>query len=453
MALLPVLIAVAAAPAGGAEPAHPAVKLNRWQEDWSALAEPARRTRPLDRLKHLPLGDAGYLTLGATLRERFETNDAADFGVRDRGDAWLQQRLQVHADARLGQRWQAFAQIEDVRSLGKQDLGVADQNRLDLRLAFVAYVKETPSGAFKARIGRQDPAFDLQRFVSSRDGPAVRQSFDAVWADWEHGPWRVLGFVSQPVRYRDDRAFDDTSSGDFRLDFFRVERHVQGDNELSAFYARYARSSARYLDAAGEEERHVLDVRYAGSAGALDWDLEAMGQSGAVGPAKARAWGLGARAGYRFTSVPWAPRLGLQADAASGDDRAGDSVLEVFNPLFPNGFYFTKAGYTGYANLLHLKPSIAVRPSARLNLQLAVAGQWRQTTADAIYTAPNIALPGSAGVGGRRTGAYGQLLVDYRFRPGLNGTLEAVRYAAGPGLRAIDGRNSNYLGVELKYGW
>lgn len=451
MVALTLLMAATAPGAVAIQPARPAIKTNRWQEDWSPLADPARRTRPLDALKHLPL-DEGYLSLGATLRERFEANDAPGLRVDDSGDAWLQQRLQVHADARLGQHWQAFVQLEDVRSLGKRDIGPTDQNRLDLRLAFLAYVRETPTGAFKARIGRQDPAFDLQRFVSSRDGPALRQSFDAVWADWEHGPWRVLGFVSQPVVYRDARAFDDRSSGDFRFDFLRVERHVQGDNELSAFYARYARKSARYLDAAGEERRDVFDLRYAGAAGAADWDLEAMAQRGAVGPKTVRAWALGGRAGYRFASA-WSPRIGLQADAASGDGRPGDGELATFNPLFPNGVYLTKAGYTGYVNLLHLKPSIGVRPNPRLNIQVSVAAQWRQTTRDAIYTAPNLAIPGSAGRGGRWTGAYGQVLADYRFGPGLTGTIEAVRYAAGPALRAAGGRDADYLGVELKYGW
>ena len=61
-----------------------------------------------------------------------------------------------------------------------------------------------------ARVGRQDFLFDLQRFVSSRDGPNVRQSFDAVWADWETGTWRLIGFVSRPVQYFDERPFDDT---------------------------------------------------------------------------------------------------------------------------------------------------------------------------------------------------------------------------------------------------
>ena len=51
----------------------------RWLEDWSALADPNLRTQPLDRLKYIPLpfdDPKSYLSLGLTVRERFELNDA-----------------------------------------------------------------------------------------------------------------------------------------------------------------------------------------------------------------------------------------------------------------------------------------------------------------------------------------------------------------------------------------
>ena len=67
---------------------RPVIKANRWQEDWSVLQNPALRTQPLDNLKYIPLSGANpftYLSLGATLRERFEMNDASGFGVRS---AW-----------------------------------------------------------------------------------------------------------------------------------------------------------------------------------------------------------------------------------------------------------------------------------------------------------------------------------------------------------------------------
>ncbi|WPO98355.1 alginate export family protein [Pseudomonas sp. HR96] len=438
-------------------PSRPAIKANRWQEDWSVLQDPALRTAPLDSLKYLSLSEANpytYLSLGATLRERFEMNDAPGFGIKGVArDAYLIQRFQVHADLHLNQNWRLFTQLEDDRAFDKTTLGGADQDRADLRLAFLEYSRTLSAGTVKARAGRQDFAFDLQRFISSRDGPNVRQSFDALWADWETANWRFIGLASHPVQYYDDHAFDDTSNSDLRFNMLRVERLVAGNNELSAYYARYQRSDGRYLDAAGDETRHVFDARLGGAALGYDWDIEGMAQSGSVGNKDIRAWAGGSRLGYTFADLPWTPRLGLQADIASGDRHAGDGTVGTFNPLFPNGYYFSLAGYTGYSNLIHFKPSITVKPLAGLSVQTAIGLLWRQTTEDAVYTQPNIAVAGTAGAGQRWTGAYGQLRTDYAFTPNLTGAIEAVHYDVGQSLRQAGGHDSNYLGVELKMGW
>ena len=42
-------------------PERPAIKLNRWQEDWSVLADPRLRTEPFDNLKYIPLNRADPL--------------------------------------------------------------------------------------------------------------------------------------------------------------------------------------------------------------------------------------------------------------------------------------------------------------------------------------------------------------------------------------------------------
>jgi Alginate export len=182
--------------------ARPAIKSDRWQEDWSPLANPALRIEPLDDLKYIslsPTDPKSYISLGLTLRERFESNNAPSFGVGNvRGDSYLLQRLWGHADVRPRENWQLFATLEDVRPFDKRTITPVDENLLDLRHAFLAYVNTTDKGTFKARVGRQDFAFDLQRFVSLRDGPNVRQSFDAIWADWETGPW-PLHWLPQPA--------------------------------------------------------------------------------------------------------------------------------------------------------------------------------------------------------------------------------------------------------------
>lgn len=447
----------AAAQDATAAPARPVPLFNRWQENWSALADPALRTEPGDALKYISLSatnPASYLSLGLNLRERVESNDAVGFGVGgSRSDRYLIQRLQIHADLHFNQHWQLFTQLEDARDYGKRNTTPVDRNPLDLRLAFLAFTDTFAAGTFKARIGRQEFAFDLQRFVSLRDGPNVRQAFDAVWADWETGRWRFIGFISQPVQYTDKRDFDDTSSRHLRFSMLRAERLVFGTQELSAYYSLFARDNARYIDGSGRELRHVFDTRYAGAARGFDWDLEAMAQRGSVGAKDIRAWAIGTRAGYTLASIDWRPRVGLQVDAASGDRRRGDNTLGTFNPLFPNGYYVTLAGYTGYTNFIHVKPSVTVKPTSRLTVMGALGLQWRETTADAVYTQPNVAVPGTAGKGGRWTGAYGQLRADYVFNANLAAAVEMVHFDIGDAIRRAGGHNSNYLGVELKYLW
>lgn len=437
--------------------ARPALKIDRWQEDWSPLANPALAVQPFDSLKYIPLVPSdpySYASLGLSLRERFESNRSPGFGLLGiRGDSYLLQRLQFHLDVHLNKNLQIFTEFEDVRAFDKRVITPVDENILDLRLAFLGYTQTIESSTFKARIGRQDFAFDLQRFVSSREGPNVRQSFDAIWADWETGQWRVLGFVSQPVQYRSFVPFDDFSDRNFRFSTFRVERKVLGDNELSAYYALYERDGARYLDAAGNERRDVFDARFAGTANGFDWDLEAMLQTGHVGSSSVLAWAIGSRTGYTLTNVTWKPRLGIQADTGTGDRRRGDRSLGTFNPLFPNGYYFTLAGYTSFANLIQIKPSLTVQPMANLKVMAALGLQWRQTTADAIYNQPNVAIPNTAGRGSLWSGAYAQIRADYVFAPNLTGAVEAVQFQAGDTIRSAGGHDSTYLGIELRYLW
>jgi hypothetical protein len=442
---------------GVAAPQRPAIMTNRWEENWEVLSDPALRTEPFDSLKYIPLlpGDPfSYLSFGLVLRERVESNDAPNFGVGHIvGESYLLQRFQVYADLHFNRNWELFSELEDDRAFGKDPITSVDQNPLDLRLAFLGYTVNTDLGTFKARIGRQDFAFDKQRFVALRDGPNVRQSFDAIWADWESEPWRIIGFISHPVQYFYEKPFDNISNSRFRFDMFRVERHVLGTNELSFYYALYARDAAQYLTASGHESRNIFDGRFAGTNHGLDWDLEGMVQTGTVGMKTIRAWAIGARCGYTMPGQRWQTRLAVQVDAASGNGKRDSNTIGTFNPLFPNGDYFTLAGFTGYTNLVHVKPSVTVRPAPRLSVMGAIAAQWRQTAADAIYVQPNVPIAGTAGFGSNWTGLYAQARTEYQFTDNLTGAIEAVHFQVGNTIRRVGGHDGDYLGVELKFGW
>lgn len=438
-------------------PSRPAIAFNRWQEDWSVLADPRTPREPLDDLKYIPISPADpktYLSLGLTLRERYENNDAVSFGVHGApSQSYLLSRLEAHADLRVAGRVQAFVQLQSDFAPGKKILTPVDENRLDLEQAFVAITQPLGPGELKLRLGRQEFGFDLQRFVGVRDGPNVRQAYDAAWADYETGPWRFIAFYSLPVQNRDDRAFDDYSSDHLTYGGVRAERRLTKTVSVAAYLSRFTEDNARFPSVSGDERRDILDVHLNGTLGGFDFDVEGMGQTGRIGTQSIRAWAFGSLAGYTFASAPLSPRLGLQVDASSGDRNPGDNRLQTFNPLFPNGYYLTLAGYTGYVNLVHVKPSITLHPSKTVKVMLAGAAQWRQTTGDAVYTQPDIPVPGTAGRGGRYTGSYGQLRVDWAATAHYAFAVEAVHFAVGKTLREAGAHDANYVGVEMRYAW
>jgi hypothetical protein len=438
-------------------PQRPAIMFNRWQEDWSVLADPRVPREPFDEFKYIPLSDTDrytYLSFGADTRDRFESNNAANFGTGpNRSQNYVISRNEFDADLRIANQLQAFVQFQADYAPWKTMLTPVDVNRLDLEQAFVVLTESVGGGTLKLRAGRQQFAFDLQRFVSVRDGPNVRQSYDAGWADYENGPWRFITLYSLPVQVRDVTIFDDYSSVTKQtFGMARTEYKFSESLFIAGYYANFTQANAQFANASGDERRDIFDVHLNGSANHFDFDFEVMNQTGRIGIEPIEAWAVGSLAGYTFANANWSPRVGIQLDAASGDGNT-KQTFGTFNPLFPNGYYFTLAGYTGYANLIHVKPSLTLAPTSSLKIAFAAAGLWRQTTADAVYTQPDIAVPKTAGRPGAYTGSYGQLRLDWTIDRATSFAIEAVHFKVGEAIRNAGGHDSNYLGVEIKRGW
>ena len=438
-------------------PQRPAIMFNRWQENWSVLADPRVPRQPFDEFKYIPLSATDpttYLSFGANTRQRFEANNAAGFGTGpNRNQDYVISRNEFHADLRIANQVQAFVQFQADYAPWKTMLTPVDVNKLDLEQAFVVLTEPVGGGTLKLRAGRQQFAFDLQRFVSVRDGPNVRQSYDAGWADYENGPWRLITLYSLPVQVRDITIFDDYSSVTAQtFGMARAEYKFSQSLFIAGYYANFTQGNERFPNASGDERRDIFDVHLNGNANHFDFDFEGMNQTGRIGIEPIEAWAVGSLAGYTFAAVNWSPRVGIQLDAASGDGNT-KRTFGTFNPLFPNGYYFTLAGFTGYTNLIHIKPSLTLSLTSSLKIAIAAAVQWRQTTADAVYTQPDVAVPNTAGRPGAYTGSYGQLRLDWTIDRATSFAIEAVHFKAGEAVRNAGGHDSNYLGVEIKRGW
>jgi hypothetical protein len=438
-------------------PQRPAIMFNRWQENWSVLADPRVPREPFDEFKYIPLSSIDpytYLSFGADTRERFESNDAANFGTGpNRSQNYVISRNEFDADLRIANQIQAFVQFQADYAPWKTMLTPVDRDRLDLEQAFIVLTEPVGGGTLKLRAGRQQFAFDLQRFVSVRDGPNVRQSYDAGWADYEIGPWRLIALYSLPVQVRDVTIFDDYSSVTAQtFGMARAEYKFSQSLFIAGYYANFTQGNAQFPNASGGERRDIFDVHLNGNANHFDFDFEGMNQTGRIGIEPIEAWAVGSLAGYTFAAVNWSPRVGIQLDAASGDGNT-KRTFGTFNPLFPNGYYFTLAGYTGYTNLIHIKPSLTLSPTSSLKIAIAAAVQWRQTTADAVYTQPDVAVPNTAGRPGAYTGSYGQLRLDWTIDRATSFAIEAVHFKVGEAIRNAGGHNSNYVSIEIKRGW
>src|SRR5262249_45466886 len=116
-------------------PQRPAIMFNRWQEDWSVLADPRVPRQPFDEFKYIPLSDTDrytYLSFGADTRERFESNDAANFGTgSNRIQNYIISRNEFDADLRIANQVQAFVQFQADYAPWKTMLTPVDADKLD----------------------------------------------------------------------------------------------------------------------------------------------------------------------------------------------------------------------------------------------------------------------------------------------------------------------------------
>lgn len=156
----------------------------RFVEDYRFLDDPDRASDPFDGLRYHRLSDSAWLQLGAEARYRADVLDKPFFGLRGiKDDSYLLQRLQVHADLHLfDDAARAFVQVENTRAFGKDLYSPSDESRNEVRQAFVDFNYNFDGGRYTTRVGRQEMGFGAQTFVTYRDAPNIRQTFDGVRA-------------------------------------------------------------------------------------------------------------------------------------------------------------------------------------------------------------------------------------------------------------------------------
>lgn len=379
---------------------RPGYKLLRYDEDWSFLRDPARRTDPWDGLKYVPLGPGDYLTLGGEVREWFESYRHDSFGLGDRRgtNTFHLERYMLHADLHLGESGRLFAQtvsgFEDGRVGGPRP--DTDRNQLDLHQAFLDWTWSCGgSDAVTGRLGRQEFEYGTGRLIDVREGPNLRRSFDAARVLAKAGGWAVDGWWGKPARNRPGSLDDDADPAVSFWGVYGVRPDGDGRKpNLDLYYLGFQHEHAAFDQGSGDELRHSVGTRVWGKPENWEYNLEYVGQFGTFAGGRVAAWTAANAARYSFNDLPLAPRPGLRFDAASGDRNPGSRTLNTFNPLFPAGAYFNLTGPFGPENLIDLHPTLDLTLSEEVTLSADWNFFWRQSTEDGVYRLSGTLLAG-----------------------------------------------------------
>jgi hypothetical protein len=456
MVFLALAAVLAASQACAEDAGRPAIKSHRFDEDWRVLCDPAARTMLLDPLKCIPLDADGFfkLTIGGELRERFEAVRNPGFGLDQSSDHVFLHRALLHGDLHLGDALRVFVQVGAFQQNGREgERSPTDVDRLDLTQAFVDLGLPTPGdGRITLRGGRQEMSFGASRLVSVRESPNVRRSFDGGRAFWTGGGYRVDAFYARPLRL-DEGTFDDRVNNAETLWGVYGTGPVPSLPGLKAdlYYLGYERQNARFQTGTADERRYTPGLRLFGERDGFDWDIEGVYQFGDFGQNDIRAWTIASDVGVTLDKVALQPRLGLKADVASGDTDPNDGTLGTFNALYPKFPYFSEANLITPANVMDVQPSLRLQLTSSLEAEVGWDVLWRQTTDDAIYEPPLVAVAGTAGQGSRFIGHQAIVGLDWQATPNLSVASQYVHFTPGDTLRNVGGRSVDFVFASVAF--
>ncbi|MET0280437.1 MAG: alginate export family protein [Steroidobacteraceae bacterium] len=390
------------------------------------------------------------------LRERWEVNDAAGFGLGDVGnDDYLLHRVRLGADWHLSSSFRLVGELISGSASGWGNPASAVQSdSADLLQGYAAIGIPLAEGRAELRLGRQEISLGSSRLVSVRESPNVRRAFDGVRMSWSGAAdAHAELFLVRPVQ-PEKGAFDDgTTAGQsfWGLDLAVAPAWLPQNLKVETYYLGYRRAAGRFGGDTAVEKRHSAGARLYGETGANDWNMEAVWQWGTFGATSIRAWTLSADMGITLTQAPMSPRLGLKADAISGDEDPHDARLQTFNPLFPKLPYFSEANLASPANLLDIQPSARLRLSGALTATLSWNALWKFAREDAFYVPALDAQPGTANNEARYIGQQYGIAAEWQVTQPLQAAATIVHFEPGRLIRDAGGRSGNFAAVSLQY--
>lgn len=465
--MLAVLLLIAPPPArsqfgssAGPEVPDRSFKLLREDEDWSFLADPAKRQDFWDPLKYIRLReghDDWFMTIGGEAREVWEQIGNDNWGQQPFWNGYLNQRYMPYFDVHYGRHVRTFVELKSgINSFRYGGPRPIDEKKLDFQAAFLQVGTAPGQNFIELRVGRHELEYGSGRLIDVREGPNVRLSFGGFVVKSKIRRWLVDGFALRPD-VDNFGFFDNTPNHGVGFWGVYAIRALPHNTSLDLYYLGLDRKEATFERGTAQEVRHTLGGRIsrpiATERPGWDFDDEALWQFGSFGSDNIQAWTVATETGYRFTTVRLKPRVSAKADISSGD-HPNSPTLGTFNPLFPKGNYFGVLATTGPGPINF----IDVHPRVEVTFPYGVTGsfdwivQWRESLDDGVYAVPGFLIRAADGSRARFVGNRPGTEIRWQKTRHLWFQADYGIFYAGSFLKQTQpGRNLNYWALWAGY--
>lgn len=378
-----------------------------------------------------------WLSLEAQHRTRYEFLDDA-FRSGSRGDREIVVlRTLLHGRLRLADGLFLGAELQDSRAVVNGDtiLNTTIVNAVELLRAYLEFNHDDVlGGQLKAQAGRITIDLGTRRFVARNRYRNTINGLTGIDLQWQSPEGTALrGFWTLPMRrqpgsfgrLRDNEIQDDEE--DFDLQFWGVyaatNLPVAGRGEVFLLGLHEQDEPSRRTR---KRELYTPGFRFfqKPAKAAFDYTLESAFQFGrsrtSAGDARIDHFAHfhHLEVGYTFDAA-WSPRLALQYDYASGDQRPTDDDNNRFDTLFgarrfdfgPTGIY----GPFARSNLSSPGLRLQLKPTRTVSSFLALRSFWLADRSDTWTTA---GVRDATGKSGRYLGTQIEMRLRWKVLPG-----------------------------------
>lgn len=359
-----------------------------------------------------------WLQFGGQFRDRVEGQTGLHYAPTE--DLYNLTQLRLGMYMQPASWLKIVAVTQDSRVFFNQHVPNAQpyENVWDLREAYATF-GSADSGWISATVGRQMLSFGGERVIGPSDWSNMGRTFDVARVDLHTRGVRASVFAASVIVARNGV----------------IDHHIQGNNLYGVYTSLDKLIPHATLEpyllwrvapghpALGENGGGLgaLDevtggARLAGTAGAIDYEIEMNKQTGSLGLKTIDAWGGHWNAGYVVGKARAKPRLFIEYNYGSGNKNPAGSTWGTHDQIFPSAHdKMDFADQFGWRNIKDLRAGIQEKFGRKWTLSQLVDNVWLATKYDSMYAnSGGVSVRADPRVTSTHAGTELELIAEYK---------------------------------------